>query len=82
MGGRGYGCDDGGAEERSGNHPGEVVVVVRRQIVAMNQHVVDGLSKQDQRVEEPAQVIPSTSVTGAQKMSPATGGRAGNVTRR
>lgn len=43
MDGRGNGGKDCGAKERSRDHSGEVVVVVGRQVVAVDKHVVDGL---------------------------------------
>lgn len=44
MDGRRQGGNDRGAQERSGDHSGEVVVVVGRQVVAVNQHIVYGLN--------------------------------------
>lgn len=45
MDGRRHGSGDAGAQERSGDRSGEVVVVVGRQVLAVDQHVVDGLKE-------------------------------------
>lgn len=47
--GCGHGGNDRGTQERSGHHSGEVVVVVGRQVMAVDQHVVDGLEKNDRK---------------------------------
>lgn len=57
---RGNGGDDGGSQERSGDHSWEIVVVVGCQVLAVHQQVVDCLQhKTKKKREMDASLVPS-----------------------